>query len=181
MLLWISTVIKEKKVVWKDILTVLERREEVWVKNSDIGRVNQTPSMAVSLLMESNSITGRINPYRLSPWLLSTFPMSLLLVNLTPPLKNFKWQAQQHCRERKQNASLTHCSLNAPLLCMKLWFCLLLTLEFALLFALCCGWEQTQCDTLGVPVCPPIVTKSILKCSWESKSHCTQFWVSLAE
>lgn len=107
-----------------------EDREEVWVKNPDIGRGNQTPNVAVSLLMESSSITGRINPYRLSPWLLSTFPMSLLLVNLTPPLNIFKRKAQQHCRERKQNASLTHCSLNRPLLCMTLSFCLLLMLEF---------------------------------------------------
>lgn len=137
--------------------------EELWVKNPDIGRVSQTPCVAVSLLRESSSITGRINPYRLSLWLLSTFPMSLLLVNLTSPLNNFKWKAQQHCRERKQNASLTHSSLNTPLLCMKLSFCLLLILEFVPLFALCCGWEQSQCDTLGVPVCPPIVTKSILK------------------
>lgn len=66
-----------------------EDREEVWVKNPDIGRVSETPSVAASLLMESSSITGRINPYRLSLWLLSTFPMSLLLVNLTPSLNNF--------------------------------------------------------------------------------------------
>lgn len=66
-----------------------EDREEVSVKNPDIGRVSETPSVAASLLMESSSITGRINPYRLSLWLLSTFPMSLLLVNLTPSLNNF--------------------------------------------------------------------------------------------
>lgn len=67
-----------------------EDREELWVKNPDIGRVSQTPCVAVSLLMESSSITGRINPYRLSLWLLSTFPTSLPLVNLTSPLNNFK-------------------------------------------------------------------------------------------
>lgn len=52
LLCWIATVIKEIKylVVWKDILTVLEWTEEVWVKSPGTGRVNQTPSVAVSCL-----------------------------------------------------------------------------------------------------------------------------------
>lgn len=66
-----------------------EGGDEAWVENPGTERVNRAPSIAVSCLMEDSSITGMINPYRLSPWLLSTFPMSLLLVNLTPPL-NFK-------------------------------------------------------------------------------------------
>lgn len=157
-----------------------EDREEVWVKNPDIRRVSQTLSVAASLLMESSSITGRINPYRQSLWLLSTFRLSLLLVNLTPSLNNFKWKAQQHCRERKHNASLARCSLNTPLLCMKLSFCLLLVLEFVPLFTLWCGWEQSQCDTLGVPVCPPIVTKSILRNAFLGEQSPLHTVVSLA-
>lgn len=49
---WIATVIKEIRylAVWKDILTDLERTEEVWVKNPGTGRVNRTPSVAVSCL-----------------------------------------------------------------------------------------------------------------------------------
>lgn len=60
------------------------------MKNPSTGRVNQALGIVVSCLMEDSSISGAINPYRLSPWLLSTFPTSLLLVILTPTLNYFK-------------------------------------------------------------------------------------------
>lgn len=46
MLLWISTVIEEKSGMERYSNSSGEDSEEVWVKNPDIGRVNQTPSTA---------------------------------------------------------------------------------------------------------------------------------------
>lgn len=79
--------------------------KRTWVKTPGTGRVNVELGIVIICFMEDSSITGAIDPYRLSSWLLSTFPTPFLLVILTPTVNYFKWKAQHWCRERKHSAS----------------------------------------------------------------------------
>lgn len=64
--------------------------EGAWVKTPGTVRVNVKLGIVIICFMEDSSITGTINPYRLSSWLLSTFPTPFLLVILTPTVNYFK-------------------------------------------------------------------------------------------
>lgn len=138
--------------------------EGAWVKTPGAGRVNVELGIVIICFMEDSSITGAINPYRLSSWLLSTFPTPFPLVILTPTV-NTSNEKHSSAAEKENIAVPHHVLLCAPFSARSLTSAQCL-----------CGpcvqhpqrsvavVEQSQCDADGCAcLCPSTVTHSCCK------------------